>query len=70
MYYSGDKIKGEKKELGTGNVQKKRYANRVLMQKTETKRPLGRRRRRWKSIKMELKIPCVIQRNLRAQKRS
>ena len=55
QYCVGDEI--EKKEMGgaCGTMEEARGVHRVLVGKTEGKRPLGRPRRRWEdNIKMDL----------------
>jgi hypothetical protein len=52
-HYSGDKI--EKNVMGGACMRDRRGAYRVLVGKSEEKRPLGRPNRRWeKFIKMDL----------------
>jgi hypothetical protein len=54
IHFSGDKIRRMRWAEHVARMRKGRGVYRVLMEKPGGKRPLGRRRRRWEDIKLDL----------------
>jgi hypothetical protein len=54
-YHSGDQVKTTEMGRTCGTYGERRGAYRALVGKPEGRRPLGRPRRRWEDIKMDLR---------------